>query len=101
MRLLNFISLVLKKKGQSRHLFYSNGDYKKFLLKNDHIKIKKGLIETTEGLVVGEHNGIANYTIGQRKGIGIGNIKGLTDNKPLYVTDIGKNNKIVVGHKES
>ena len=89
------------KKDSQDICFIPNGDYKKFLLKNDHIKIKKGYIETTEGLVIGEHSGIANYTIGQRKGIGIGNIKGLTENKPLYVIDIDKkNNKIVVGHKE-
>ena len=54
-------------------------------------KIKKGFIETTEGLVIGEHDGIANYTIGQRKGIGIGNIKGFTESNPLYVIDIDKN----------
>ena len=97
-----FYKLGVEDKKDSQDIcFIPNGDYKKFLLKNDHIKIKKGYIETTEGLVIGEHNGIANYTIGQRKGIGIGNIKGLTENKPLYVIDIDKkNNKIVVGHKE-
>ena len=97
-----FYKLGVEDKKDSQDIcFIPNGDYKKFLLKNDHIKIKKGYIETTEGLVIGEHSGIANYTIGQRKGIGIGNIKGLTENKPLYVIDIDKkNNKIVVGHKE-
>ena len=97
-----FYKLGVEDKKDSQDIcFIPNGDYKKFLLKNDHIKIKKGLIQTTEGLVIGEHNGIANYTIGQRKGIGIGNIKGLTENKPLYVIDIEKkNNKIIVGHKE-
>ena len=97
-----FYKLGVEDKKDSQDIcFIPNGDYKNFLLKNDHIKIKKGFIETTEGLVIGQHDGIANYTIGQRKGIGIGNIKGLTENKPLYVTDIDKkNNKIVVGHKE-
>ncbi len=97
-----FYKLGVEDKKDSQDIcFIPNGDYKKFLLKNDHIQIKKGYIETTEGLVIGEHSGIANYTIGQRKGIGIGNIKGLTENKPLYVIDIDKkNNKIVVGHKE-
>ena len=97
-----FYKLGVEDKKDSQDIcFIPNGDYKKFLLKNDHIKIKKGYIETTDGLVIGEHSGIVNYTIGQRKGIGIGNIKGLTENKPLYVIDIDKkNNKIVVGHKE-
>ena len=97
-----FYKLGVEDKKDSQDIcFIPNGDYKKFLLKNDYIKIKKGFIETTEGFVIGEHNGISNYTIGQRKGIGIGNVKGLTENKPLYVIDIDKkNNKIVVGHKE-
>tara|TARA_B100000963_G_C22614755_1_gene666729 strand:- start:1281 stop:2435 length:1155 start_codon:yes stop_codon:yes gene_type:complete len=97
-----FYKLGIEDKKDSQDIcFIPNGDYKKFLLKNDHIKITKGLIENTEGLVIGEHEGIANYTIGQRKGIGIGNIKGLTENKPLYVIDIDKkNNKIIVGYKE-
>ena len=97
-----FYKLGVEDKKDSQDIcFIPNGNYKKFLLRNDHVKIKKGLIETTEGLVIGEHDGIANYTIGQRKGIGVGNVKGLTENKPLYVTHIDKkNNKIVVGHKE-
>tara|TARA_B100001121_G_scaffold81320_1_gene72105 strand:+ start:60 stop:1214 length:1155 start_codon:yes stop_codon:yes gene_type:complete len=101
-QIARFYDLGVEDKKDSQDIcFIPNGDYKKFLLKNDHIKIKKGLIETSQGLVIGEHNGIANYTIGQRKGIGIGNVKGLTENKPLYVIDIDKkNNKIVVGHKE-
>ena len=101
-QIARFYNLGVEDKKDSQDIcFIPNGDYKKFLLKNDHFKIKKGLIETAEGLVIGEHNGIANYTIGQRKGIGVGNIKGLTENKPLYVIDIDKkNNKIVVGHKE-
>tara|TARA_B100000686_G_C16731369_1_gene940891 strand:- start:78 stop:1232 length:1155 start_codon:yes stop_codon:yes gene_type:complete len=101
-QIARFYKLGVEDKKDSQDIcFIPNGDYKKFLLKNDHIKIKKGLIETSEGLVIGEHNGIANYTIGQRKGIGIGNVKGLAENKPLYVIDIDKkNNKIVVGYKE-
>ena len=101
-QIARFYDLGVEDKKDSQDIcFIPNGDYKKFLLKNDHIKIKKGLIETSQGLVIGEHNGIANYTIGQRKGIGIGNVKGLAENKPLYVIDIDKkNNKIVVGHKE-
>ena len=101
-QIARFYDLGVEDKKDSQDIcFIPNGDYKKFLLKNDHIKIKKGLIETSQGLVIGEHNGIANYTIGQRKGIGVGNVKGLGENKPLYVIDIDKkNNKIVVGHKE-
>tara|TARA_B110000305_G_C18782913_1_gene334806 strand:- start:108 stop:512 length:405 start_codon:yes stop_codon:yes gene_type:complete len=48
-----------------------------------------------EGEVIGVHNGIINYTIGQRKGIGI------SDANPLYVVKIVANkNEIIVGAKE-
>ena len=56
---------------------------------------KLGPIVNQEGKVIGEHQGIAFYTIGQRKGIGI------ADKEPLYVTSINKEkNTIVVGKKE-
>ena len=48
-----------------------------------------------EGEVIGVHNGIINYTIGQRKGIGI------SDTKPLYVVKIiADKNEIIVGAKK-
>ena len=56
---------------------------------------------TCDGKVVGDHQGIFDYTIGQRRGIGIGGMKGKSEQKPLYVLDIdSKLNKIVVGPKE-
>ena len=49
-----------------------------------------------EGKVIGEHEGIINYTIGQRKGIGV------TNKEALYVVKINSNNnEIVVGPKSS
>ena len=54
---------------------------------------KKGNIYDCEGKKLGIHNGIAKYTIGQRKGIGISGSK-----EPLYVIKINKkNNSIVLG----
>ena len=50
---------------------------------------------------MGLHEGLANYTIGQRKGIGIGGIKGQEEHKPFYVVDINlENNKVIVGPKD-
>ena len=50
----------------------------------------------SKGNILGRHKGIVNYTIGQRKGVGIGGYK-----KPLYVIDINKtNNLIVLGEKK-
>ena len=51
---------------------------------------------------MGTHNGIYDFTIGQRKGIGIGGISGTTNHKPYYVLDIDTdNNKVIVGPKEN
>ena len=53
-----------------------------------------GEITNTKGEVLGKHDGIVNFTIGQRRGIKI------SDNKPLYVIKIDpKNNRIIVGEK--
>ena len=43
-----------------------------------------------EGNIIGEHKGISNYTVGQRKGLGLGGFK-----KPLYVLNINKNENTV------
>ena len=57
---------------------------------------KVGDILNTKGDVIGKHDGIINFTIGQRKGIGISN------KEPLYVVDIiAKENKIIVGSQEA
>ena len=82
-------------------VLYPMGTIKKFLKKSIKIEAKEGLIETFDGKAVGNHSGIADYTIGQRKGIGVGGIKGINNNSPFYVIDIDKNNnKIIVGPKE-
>ena len=70
--------------------FYS-GDYNELL----NIKEKKGYIKNTEGKILGEHKGIWNYTIGQRKGIGI------SAPEPLYVLSLNKeDNTVVVGPRD-
>ena len=57
---------------------------------------KEGDILDIKGNVIGKHNGIINFTIGQRKGIGI------SDKEPLYVVDIlAKENKVIVGNREA
>lgn len=81
-------------KPQSQDIcFISGGRYKEFL--NSRVKhTRPGPIVDIEGDVLGEHKGIAFYTIGQREGLGIA--KG----KPLYVLSIDKDkNQIVVGEK--
>ena len=82
--------------------FIPDGDYRKFVRSHNHPTFfSKGDIVDINNNVIGKHEGIINYTIGQRKGIGIGGIKGGDSQKPLYVIEINKKeNKIIVGSKE-
>jgi len=75
--------------------FVPNGNYASVIKKYRPKSFKKGDILDTTGSVIGKHEGIINYTIGQRKGIKIAH------KEPLYVVDINAvENKIVVGRKE-
>ena len=76
--------------------FVPNGDYSSVIKKFRPDSFKKGKIIDLSGKQIGEHDGIINYTIGQRKGIKISSIK------PLYVVNIDANkNTVIVGHKEN
>jgi len=75
--------------------FVPNGDYASVIEKFRPNSFSKGNIKNMKGDVIGVHDGIINYTIGQRKGIGI------SDEKPLYVVKIiADKNEIIVGVKE-
>lgn len=72
--------------------FIPDGDYKKFLKTNSNIKEKTGNIILTSGEIIGKHNGLISYTIGQRKGLGI------SYKEPLYVISLNEEkNELVVG----
>jgi len=76
--------------------FVPNGDYSSVIKKFRPESFKKGKILDIFGNDIGEHEGIINYTIGQRKGIKI------SSDKPLYVVNINaENNTIIVGTKKS
>jgi tRNA-specific 2-thiouridylase len=75
--------------------FVPNGDYASVIKKFRPESFKPGKILDLKGKQIGEHDGIINYTIGQRKGIKIAN------NNPFYVININAdNNTITVGNKE-
>ena len=75
--------------------FVPNGDYSSVIKKFRPESFKPGKILDVSGNQIGEHEGIINYTIGQRKGIKISN------DKPLYVVNINADhNTIIVGAKE-
>ena len=72
--------------------FIPDGDYKKFLEENSDIQPKNGKIVNTKGEVLGEHQGLYRYTIGQRKGLGI------AYSEPLYVIGFNTDkNELIVG----
>ncbi len=76
--------------------FVPNGDYASVIKKFKPESFQKGNILDTEGNIIGEHDGIINFTIGQRKGIGV------AFKEPLYVININaKNNEIIVGPKKA
>ena len=76
--------------------FVPNGNYASVIEKYRPESFKKGDILDIKGNVIGKHEGIINYTIGQRKGIKIAH------KEPLYVVNIDAyKNKIIVGNREA
>ena len=76
--------------------FVPNGNYVSVIKKYRPESFKQGDILDTNGNVIGKHEGIINYIIGQRKGIGIAH------HEPLYVVNIDAlHNKVIVGNRES
>lgn len=96
------LGLITAAKPESMDIcFVPNGDYASIVKKLRPEGGKSGEIVHIDGRVLGTHEGIVGYTIGQRKGIGIGG--GVTeDNAPLYVVKVdAAKNQIVVGPKEA
>ena len=76
--------------------FVPNGDYVSIIKKFKPDAFKKGNIKNLNGKVIGVHDGIVNFTIGQRKGIKI------AEKEPLYVIKINsEKNEIIVGAREN
>jgi tRNA-uridine 2-sulfurtransferase len=76
--------------------FVPNGDYSSVIKKFRPESFKPGDIKSINGEVLGKHEGIINYTVGQRKGIKI------ASQNPLYVIKIdADSNSIIVGPKDS
>jgi tRNA-specific 2-thiouridylase len=88
--------LPVAEKVESQDLcFLADGDYRDFLSRHaPEGSIRSGEIRDTSGKVLGEHQGLSFYTIGQRKGIG------LAASEPLYVVALEANdNAVIVGTK--
>lgn len=82
---------VADKKDSQEICFIPDNNYREFLL-NNNVKFKPGEFVNESGEVLGKHNGIINYTIGQRKGLG------LSFKVPMFVKRIDPiNNTVVLG----
>ena len=93
--------LALAEKPDSQEIcFVPGGDYKRFIdaylaEQGEGLPDTAGNLVTTSGEVIGEHAGIHNFTVGQRKGLGV------STGSPLYVIQIsGANKQVVVGGDE-
>ena len=80
---------------ESQELCFLNGEkYQEFLVRRGVIG-GHGEIVDSQGCVLGEHHGLQNYTIGQRRGMGIAH------SKPLYVIKLDyQHNRLLVGERE-
>jgi tRNA-uridine 2-sulfurtransferase len=94
--------LALAEKPDSQEIcFVPGGDYKKFLdaylaEQGETLPDTAGELVTTNGEVLSRHDGIHNFTVGQRKGLGV------ATGTPLYVLEIkGDARQVVVGSQEN
>src|ERR1700751_4218784 len=93
--------LALAEKPDSQEIcFVPGGDYKRFIdaylaEQGESLPDTAGDLVTANGEVIGEHGGIHNFTVGQRKGLGV------ATGSPLYVIQIsGANRQVIVGGEE-
>ncbi len=83
------------KKDSQDICFVPDGDYAKFIKDTTKKKFAKGAFLDLSGNILGEHNGIINYTVGQRKGLGI------ALGKPMFVINKNAlNNTVTLGDEE-
>jgi len=88
--------LPVAERSESREIcFIPDNDYRGFLIAREPDAVKPGPIYDLEGNIVGEHKGLAFYTIGQRRGLG------LSLGYPAYVVDLDyKRNALIVGRSD-
>lgn len=88
---------VWEKKDSTGICFIGERNFRAFL--SEYIPMREGDIVTTDGVVVGKHEGVFYYTIGQRKGLGVG---GGGNGEPWFVVEKDvKNNRLIVTQGET
>ena len=87
------LRLTTADKPESQEIcFVPDGNYREFLRARDPALFREGAIVDREGRPLGRHPGVAAFTIGQRKGLG------LAGNRPLYVVDLdAETDRVTVG----
>ncbi|GKX29140.1 tRNA-specific 2-thiouridylase MnmA [Vallitalea longa] len=87
------INVRIANKPDSQEIcFVPDNDYASFIEEYTNKKIEEGNFVDTNGKVLGKHKGIINYTVGQRKGLG------LSLGKPAFVVEIRPDtNEVVIG----
>jgi len=90
------LGLSVANKPDSQEIcFVPNDDYKSFLAERAPESLRPGRIVNRQGHILGEHQGLPLYTIGQRKGLGI------AVGKPLYVIELDtSSNTVIVGNAD-
>ncbi len=91
------LGLVVADKPDSQEIcFVPDQDYARFIAQYRPGSMKPGKIKHCDGRVLGEHPGIVNFTVGQRKGLGI------AAGTPLYVSEINsESNEVIVGDENA
>ena len=94
-RMAEDLALPVAHKPDSQDIcFIPDGDYMRFLREYANYKDQKGYFKSTDGTVLGEHNGVAHFTVGQRKGLGV------TFGKPMFVTGLSaETNTVYLGEQ--
>jgi tRNA-uridine 2-sulfurtransferase len=91
-RLAGELGLAVAEKPDSQEICFVPGDYRTYLRERVGAAILPGIIRDTAGSVRGQHQGLAFYTVGQRRGLGI------ASHGPLYVIDLDPaRNEVIVG----
>ncbi|MFN8391546.1 MAG: tRNA 2-thiouridine(34) synthase MnmA [Bdellovibrionota bacterium] len=82
-------------KAESQDICFVSGTVSEFIAKESNTELQPGKFVSTNGDVLGEHEGVHSFTVGQRRGLG------LSDKMPLYVVDIDpEQRQVTVGPKE-
>jgi tRNA-specific 2-thiouridylase len=95
-KLAKQVGLPVHNRKSSQDICFINSDYRDMFAssKGEGAGFVPGLIKNMDGTVVGEHEGIAKFTIGQRKGVG-------AHSKPMYVVRIEpETNTVIIGDDE-